>query len=238
MHPRLLRTVLGSALALALAGCGAPDAGAPSLSDESEAAVTTAKKGTLTVRVLADRVADGALVSTPIAGASVYDGDWHAVQALGLTDANGDFTASLTRGAHQMSVMMMTSSHSMFDSVGNAVKVTATPTTLVIHVAPTQVHITTRYDAGYGNALYVTGETDYLGNWQVAYKLGYDTYQGWSYQRDLPLGAQFKLILAPWVDSGSIAVGSAGVRWEQGDNHVITPPYQDYETRLDLSPTF
>jgi hypothetical protein len=202
------------------------------------AASSASKTGTVTVRVVADAVVQGAIVSTPIAGVSIYDGDWHAVQAMGTTDAGGNYVATLSEGAHQIAVMMMTSSHSLLQSVGNPVTVTSTPTTLVIHVAPTTVDIMTRYDAGYGNALYITGETDYLGDWKVAYKLAYDDYRGWDSMQNLPLGAQFKLILAPWVDGTSIPTSAPGVRWEEGDNHVIPPPFQNYASVIDVSPTF
>ena len=230
-----LRSASGLVAAIVLAGCGS----SPSSDGVEEAVISSSRTGTVTVRVLGDQVVQSAIVSTPISGANVYDGDWHAVQAMGLTDADGQYVATLTLGTHQISVMMMTSSHSLFQSVGNTVIVTRNPTTLDIHVAPTQVDIWSTYDAGWGNALYVTGESAYLGNWATAYKLSYDQYQNrWLYQQDLPLGAQFKLILAPWVDGDSIPVTSPGVRWEQGYNDVITPPYQNYYSDLRIYPTF
>ncbi len=135
--------------------------------------------------------------------------------------------------------MMMTSSHSLLQSNGNSVTVTNTPSTLVIHVAPVTAEIVTPYDAGWGNAIYVTGETSYLGNWQTAYKATYSSYDNsWDYQQNLPLGAQFKLIVAPWVAGDSIPVSSPGVRWEQGNNQVVTPPYEYYESLITLYPSF
>lgn len=235
MRRMSLRSATGLVAAIVLAGC----ASSPSIDGVEEAVTSSSKTGTVTVRVLGDQVVQSAIVSTPIAGVNVYDGDWHAVQAMGLTDANGHYLATLTLGTHQISVMMMTSSHSLFQSVGNTVIVTSKPTTLDIHVAPTQVDIWSTYDAGWGNALYVTGESDYLGNWTTAHRLNYEPYQNrWLYQQDLPLGAQFKLILAPWVDGDSIPVTSPGARWEQGYNHVITPPYQNYYSDLRIDPTF
>jgi hypothetical protein len=221
-----------------LAGCGGADHAA-SQSSVVEAVTDARATGVVTIRVLGDRVVDSAISATPIAGVSVYDGDWHAVQPMGQTDASGSYVATLSKGTHAISVMMMTSSHSLLQSVGNSVRVTSQPTTLDIHVAPTEVQIWSTYDVGWGNALYVTGESDYLGNWTTAYKLGWQSYQSrWLYQQDLPIGAQFKLIVAPWTDGDSLSVHAAGVKWEQGDNHVITPPYQNYYSDLRIDPTF
>jgi len=230
-----MRAFSGLVAAMVLAGCG----GAESPAGVEAAVTSSAKSGVVTVIVVGDAVVDSVIASTPIAGVSVYDGDWHAVQAMGQTDAAGHYVATLSRGTHEISVMMMTSSHSLLQSVGNSVVVGSQPTTLAIHVAPTEVQIWSSYDAGWGNALYVTGETDYLGHWATAYKLRWDPYQSrWLYQQDLPLGAQFKLILAPWVDGDSISVTSAGVQWEQGYNHVITPPYQNYYSDVRVYPSF
>jgi len=227
------------------AGHPAVDAGHPAV-DAGHAVDSAAPTGTVQVQVVSDAVVGSAgsappdaIAATPLAGVSVYDGPWEAGGPLGLTDSSGNFTATLSQGAHQLSVMMMTSSHSMLASEGNAFTVTRTPGTLVIHVAPTEVQIVTSYDAGMGNALYVTGETSYLGGWTTAYKLTYEASNAtWVFQKNLPLGAQFKLILAPWVSGDSIAVASPGVKWAAGNNDVVTPPYQYFESILTLSPSF
>ncbi len=207
---------------------------------------TTASTGTVQIQVVADAVVGNAgsvppdtLSATPISGVSIYDGPWEAGGSIGTTDANGQFSATLPIGSHQIGVMMMTSSHSLLSSDGNAVDVTTTPGKLVIHVAPTTVQIATAYDAGMGNAIYVTGETSYLGNWTTAYKLTYQPYNNtWTFTKNLPLGAQFKLILAPWVDGDSISVSSADVKWASGNNDVVTPPYQNYMSVLTITPSF
>ena len=202
-----------------------------------------AATGTVVVRVLGDAVQGSAgsvppdqIVSTPIAGVLVYDGPWEAGNPLGQTDANGDFTATLSLGVHSIGVMMMTTDESMFSSDGNEVTVTSTPTTLVVHVVPDVLSLETSYGAGFGNAIYVTGETGSLGNWQTAYKAAYNSSTGsWQYTGSVPAGAQFKLVLAPWVAGSSIAVSSAQVAWETGPNHVAPASYYSV---LNLSPSF
>jgi hypothetical protein len=160
-----------------------------------------APTGTVVVQVLGDAVQGNAgslppdqIVSTPIANVLVYDGPWEAGGPLGETDANGNFTATLTLGVHSIGVMQMTTDESMFSSDGNTVTVTNTPGHLVIHVVPDTVSIETAYDAGVGNAIYVTGETNELGAWATASKLTYDTTLGsWQYEGHLHAGAQYKL---------------------------------------------
>lgn len=199
--------------------------------------------GTVVVHVVGDAVQGSAgsvppdvIVSTPIAGALVYDGPWEAGPPLGPTDANGDYTATLSIGVHSIGVMMVTTGDSMFSSDGNAVTVTSRPSTLVVHVVPDTLSIETSYGAGWGNAIYVTGETASLGNWQTAYKATYDPSTSmWRYTGAVPAGAQLKLLLAPWVDAGSIPVGSSHVSWEVGPNHVAP---RSYYSVLDLSPSF
>ncbi|MGO8996989.1 MAG: DUF6209 family protein [Polyangiaceae bacterium] len=199
--------------------------------------------GTVVVQVLGDAVQGNAgsvppdqIVSSPIAGVLVYDGPWEAGNPLGETDANGDFTATLTLGVHQIGVMMITSDESMFGSDDNTVTVTDTPGTLVIHVIPDTLDLQVAYAAGVGNAIYVTGETSGLGSWTTAYKATYNSsFGGWQFTSQIPAGAQFKLILAPWVDGSSIPVSSAGVEWQSGNNQVA--PAVHFSV-LNVSPSF
>jgi hypothetical protein len=234
MEKTSIHAVMAAAVSLSLA-CGGPEGNEMAATDTALAEAT----GTVQVRILGDAVAQGAIQSTPISDVSLYDGDWHAVAPLGQTDANGVYVATLSQGAHQISAMKMTSSHSLLQSVGNAVTVTESPSQLDIHVAPTQVRIETPYAAGFGNAIYITGETAYLGQWKTAYKLTYQQYNAtWGFLQNLPIGAQFKLILAPWTDAASIPVTAPGVRWESGGNRTITPPANSYESYLSISPSF
>jgi hypothetical protein len=202
-----------------------------------------APTGTVVVQVLGDAVSGNAgnvppdsIVSTPIAGALVYDGPWEAGNPLGQTNASGDFTATLSLGTHQIGVMMMTTDESMFASDGNAVTITQTPGKLVVHVFPNTVEIQTSYDAGLGNAIYVTGETSTLGNWQTATKATYNgASNSWILRENIPQGAQFKLILAPWVTGSSIPVSASGVQWDNGDNDTV--PAGTYSI-VNISPSF
>jgi hypothetical protein len=218
----------------AVAAQAAVDAGS-----RTDAAAAT---GTVVIQVVGDAVKGNAgtlppdtIASTPISGVLVYDGPWQGNDILGQTNASGDLTATLSLGAHQIGVMMMTTDDSMFSSNGNAVTVTRTPGTLVIHVIPNTVEIETSYNAGFGNAIYVTGETTALGNWQTAYKTSY-SLGNWTYQAsNIPAGAQYKLILAPWVAGSTIPVTSAGVQWESGSNQTV--PAAPYSV-VNLTPSF
>jgi hypothetical protein len=199
--------------------------------------------GTVVVQVVGDAVQGNAgstppdqIVSRPIADVLVYDGPWEAGNPLGETDANGDFTATLSLGVHSIGVMMITTDDSMFGSDGNTVTVTDAPGQLVIHVIPDTIDLQVSYAAGLGNAIYVTGETSSLGDWTTAYKATYNgAFGGWQFSRQVPAGAQYKLILAPWVDGSSIPVSSAGVVWQSGSNQVAPAVYFSV---LDLSPSF
>ena len=197
-----------------------------------------AGKGAALIHVLGDKVVNHAIVSTPISGVSIYDGDWQAGNSIGATDASGAYTAFLSLGQHSIGAMMMTSSHSLLASNGNLVTVSSTPATMDIHVAPTEAQITANYNTGYGNALYITGETSYLGNWQTAYKLTSYSAATWLFQRNLPIGAEFKVILAPWVAGDTISTSAAGVKWMKGNNQVITAPYNYYASLITVNPTF
>jgi hypothetical protein len=194
--------------------------------------------GAVQIRVLGDSVVNHAITSTPIANVSVYDGDWQAGNSIGATDGSGQYTAVLPYGQHSIGVMKMTSSHSVLESNGNLVTVSSTPASLDIHVAPTEVQITANYDTGYGNALYITGETSYLGNWQTAYKLSNTAAATWFFQRNLPIGAEYKLILAPWVSGSSISTSAPGVQWMAGNNQVIPAPVNYYASQVSVYPSF
>lgn len=208
-----------------------------------DAGADATTKGTVIVQVLGDAIQGNAgstppdkIVSSPLANVLVYDGPWEAGSPLGETDASGTFTATLSLGVHQVGIMEITTDESMFSSDGNAVTVTTTPTTLVIHVVPDVLSLEASYDAGYGNALYVTGESASLGNWGTAYKAGYNASVGqWQFSTHVPAGAQYKLILAPWVDGPTIPVSSAGVQWQSGSN-LVAP--SSVFTVLNLTPSF
>jgi hypothetical protein len=213
---------------------------APSVDAGTDAGAAT---GTVSIQVLGDAVQGSAgsvppdqITSAPLGGVQVWDGPSGGGTLLGQTDANGDFTATLPLGVHAIGVSMVTSDDSMFSSDGNAVIVATAPATLAIHVIPDTIALETTYDAGEGSAIYLTGETSALGNWTTAYKFSYDPgYGGWQLTTHIPAGAQFKLLLGPWVDGSTVPTDSAGLRWETGANHVT--PASSFSA-LDLGPSF
>jgi hypothetical protein len=234
-----------------LFACGGP---APSPADPAPTAETIEREvaegpstGTVVVQVVGDAVNGNAgavppdsIETTPIAKVDVYDGTYEAGTLLGETSAAGSLTVKLPLGSHEIGVVQRTAGHALvFGSNGHSVNVTTASKTLVVHVAPTRVEIVTPYGVGYGNAIYVTGETGYLGNWNTAFKATYDTSAGtWTFHKNLPMGAQFKLIEAPWVSGKSISVTSAGVQWDQNGNGTLTPPATGDESVVTVNPTF
>ncbi|HOU54612.1 MAG TPA: carbohydrate-binding module family 20 domain-containing protein [Myxococcota bacterium] len=194
-------------------------------------------RGAVEVLTLADRWEDGALASSPFADVTVFLGDWHAGRQLGVTGPDGRVTVMVPEGRQVLGVMKMTSSHSL---VSGAVEVDVTAGAVVsvdIHLAPTTVLVRAHCDAGFGNALYLTGASDHLGRWRTAVKMQWDPGAGtWTFLRNLPLGLPFKVVLAPWVDQDTIP--TEGVRWEQGPDRVVTPPSGYVISEIDIWPTF
>jgi hypothetical protein len=202
--------------------------------------------GTIVVQVVGDSVQGNAgeippdtIAGAPISGANVYDGPFEAGKLLCTTGSNGQCTATLSVGTHALDVFEETSDMSSIYSSGHSVTVGATPTSVAVHVAPNSVEIQANFNAGYGNALYITGETSYLGNWNTAYKAYFNsTLSAWTYSANLPIGAQYKFLLAPWVSGSSIAVTSAGVHWQQGANDVVTLSTPGPVVNNDVTPSF
>ncbi len=194
-------------------------------------------RGKVKVTVLGDAVQNGALAGSPLGEVGVFQGEWQAGKLLGTTDERGELTLEAEEGALDLSVFKTTSSHSALYSQPQYVEVQGGETVaLDIHVAPVQVSIQTSFDCGFGNALYVTGETDYLGSWTVAYKMTRINGQ-WVLQKNLPLGAAFKLVLAPWTDADTLMIQQIR-KWERGANHLITPPQGSYESSIRVNPKF
>jgi len=83
----------------------------------------------------------------------------------------------------------------------------------------------------FGEAVYITGDVDALGNWETAYKMTPESGY-WAYKTDLPVGTEYKIVKDQWVDGETIS--TEGVEWEVGDNHVV----QDGQTVASLYPEF
>jgi len=194
-------------------------------------------RGILRVHTVADRWDHDHMVSSPYGNIGIFLGDWQAQQLLGHTDADGYVEVMVPVGRQKLSAMTMTSSHS-HTSASVVVDVAEGATTEVtIHLAPTSVQIRAYYSTGWGNALYLTGASDYLGNWQKAIRLEYDSrFNAWTFDGNLPLWLPFKVVMAPWSDAREIS--TLNVRWEQGPNHVVTPPSGYYMSVIDVYPVF
>jgi hypothetical protein len=197
-----------------------------------------ANYGTVLVTVYADSYQNGNPVSTPYAGVGVYGGPWQADKLLGITSNNGQVSVSLPAGNTNFSAFILINDES--DAFSGTVPVTVTAQKTVdlsIHLAPTPVVINAYSNPGTGYALYISGQGSYLGNWTNAYRMTYSSsINGWTYQGNLPIGAQFKVLLGAWINSNSVSVSS--LTWQTGNNLTITAPYDNYESVISDNPVF
>lgn len=193
--------------------------------------------GAVALTVFADRWENGAMVSGAWANVGVYLGDWHAGNVLGVTDAQGRLTAQLPAGEQALSLMVMTSSHSMASSALTVSVLAGEVVHADAHIAPTTVVIRAHHDVGMGRALYVTGASDYLGDWTTAKKMSFVASGNyWALNGNLPIGLPFKIVRGPWVDEPTIDVSL--VEWERGDDHTVPPPYGYVTSEIDVWPAF
>lgn len=193
--------------------------------------------GTVELRVLSDRWQDGRLVSGGWADVGVYLGDWHAGHRLGTTDAEGRLTLTVPAGQPLFSAMVMTSSHSMASAEVSVAVAAGQVARAELRIAPVSVTIRAHARCDYGQALYLTGATGYLGDWKQARKMSYDPASGaWTLTQNLPLGLPFKIVRGPWVDGA--ALSTAEVEWEQGADRAVTPPQGSYDSVIYALPVF
>ncbi|MGA9526112.1 MAG: trypsin-like peptidase domain-containing protein [Myxococcaceae bacterium] len=192
---------------------------------------------TLEVTVYADSWQDGRMASAPYAGVGVYLGDWHAGNQLGVTGTDGTLTVSAPSGERQYSAFIMTSSHSAASAFSSFDLQAGQVNRRDIHIAPVHGTIRAHFDVGYGNALYITGASEYLGNWSAARKMTWGPEHGvWIFSGNLPVGLPFKIVKAPWTSDEGIP--TAGVTWEEGENRVVAAPNGYVEFRMDVYPSF
>ena len=193
--------------------------------------------GAVELSVLSDRWENGGLVSGAFSSVGVFLGDWHAGDSLGTTGDDGKVSFMVPGGDHTISAMVMTSSHSIASgSMPLSVSAGAFVQT-ELHLAPITVYVHAHYDTGVGRALYITGASDYLGNWQRAMRMEWSGGAGaWTYQRNLPIGLPFKVVMAPWSDDPEISTD--GVQWEQGANRTVTPPNGYVSSDIAVYPSF
>ena len=133
------------------------------------------EKGQVLITVLSDFVEDGELQSYPFSGVGVYLDDWQKGNLLGYTDENGQVLVDLPAGENSLSLFKMTSSHSVLQRYNQVVdSIAGEVSEAELHVAAEQVLIRAFYRTDYGEALFVTGDGEYLGEWSKAYKLRYN----------------------------------------------------------------
>lgn len=183
---------------------------------------TKAVNGTLTGRITELYYENGVSKHRAFGYAGLFfDGNspYGGPGAQGYTDADGYFTLSLTPGTHTMRISKMTSSHSIFVSDEYQVTILSAKTTeTYIPVLPYEATFMAYHDAGWGKALYLTGQDTCLGNWNTALKMNYQGNGTWSIHLNVPRGVQYKIVKANWTDNATIS--TANVTWEQGYNHV------------------
>lgn len=197
----------------------------------------SAASGTLSITVYADEVVDGVVQSTPFEGVTVSDGAWeNAAWHLGETDESGYLEAALDASQHELDLFKSISSKTVSEKRDVPVTVEAGETAVLeAHMAPETAEITAHATTEWGEALYVTGQTEFLGNWESAYKMTPEDGV-WTFEDNLPLGAEYKIVKDDWVDAGTISTGD--VTWETGPNHTIEEEYAFYKLLEDVYPTF
>ncbi|HYX35453.1 MAG TPA: carbohydrate-binding module family 20 domain-containing protein [Oligoflexus sp.] len=196
-------------------------------------------KARVRIQVLGDQYVQGTRVSSPLPNVTVYAGDWHAGHKLGETDNEGMVSLDLEVGSTAVSVMKLTSSHSALWSEPQFLDVTPRLDTVTrLHLAPITVRLSTPIQVPYGKAVYITGEGDYLGHWQVATRLTAWADGRWELLKNLPVGASYKLLVADWTDQSTLGLNGQEAAWEMGPNHQIPPLSNYYEVVIEANPRF
>lgn len=188
-----------------------------------------ANYGKLNVDIKYVSVKDGELIETPVEYASVCSG-WDSFAQYCYTDRgtstdeDGRATLDLPAGKHDLQVTKFsgyiptTSRLEVLVEAGQEFNQT-------VRLATAAPCFDVYADPGYGRALYITGQSEFLGNWKTAYKMTYVDGH-WTRHMAAPVGLKYKIVLADWVDGATIS--TEGVAWENGDNHTIIG-----ERRLD-----
>jgi len=181
-------------------------------------------KGTLEIHLYQTVIENGQVKYYPLTDAGVYIDDHSPFggPSDGITNDLGVCSLELSTGLHTVTFFKTTSSHSYFvKTFGYSINIQeGLKTELYVGYAILEATVNAYGDAGWGNAYYITGQTDELGNWSKAYKMTY-TGDKWSFNGYIAKFAEFKIIKAQWVDGNSITIENTNVQWEQGYNHVI-----------------
>ena len=216
------------AFAIVLAGCSiSPDSGENSIADDQTSAeartLATVAAGTLSLTVTEQVISNGVYAYIPFSGAGVYvDGQspYGGAPTTNFLNASGKKSIKLSAGQHKVMVSKMTSSHSMFVSSNYTFSIVSGATkTLSYSVLPFEARVEAFVDAGYGNAVYITGYGK-MGNWTTAYIMRYENGR-WVWTGYAPKDISFKMIKYAYVSGASIATSTAGVVWEKSNNHLM-----------------
>lgn len=167
---------------------------------------------------------DHQLVPVPYVDANVFlDGNhpYGSGEIAARTDENGEAVLELEEGEHTVIFSKWTSSHSVFASPVYTFTIEAgKQTDFYEALVTTRATIIANADAGWGNALYITGETELLGNWQTAYRMNAVSGNEWSYFDRLPRDIEYKIVRGPWVE-GVDEISTNDAQWEYGSNHSV-----------------
>jgi hypothetical protein len=75
------------------------------------------------------------------------------------------------------------------------------------------------YNCGYGNALYITGDHEELGNWNIGTKLMIKNDYEWTFETDkIESQIEFKIFISKWIDGNKINLHDLKcheVNWER-----------------------
>lgn len=87
-----------------------------------------------------------------------------------------------------------------------------------------QVKYSVYTNAGFGNAVYITGAGEELGNWVAAKKMTYNSDKNvWEIALNLIEGTEFKIVKGQWQDTDTIP--TSAVIWEKGNNREVVKLY-------------
>jgi len=206
------------------------------------AGTAAAANGTLSVTVYSDEVVDGEIDASPFEGVTVSDGAFEdESNHLGVTDSTGQLDVSVPAGEYSLELYkeFPKSTYGVTTTEKRGIDISVEPggtTTVEQHLAPKTISIYASDATEYGEAVFITGETDYLGNWETAYRM--DPESGfWGYEDNLPVGAEYKFVKAGWTDQDAISTDD--VTWEDRRyNRTISDEVGYYDLVENTYPTF
>lgn len=167
---------------------------------------------------------NGQLVTHPLGElmAALGQLDAPAIYFKDVTFENGQLTVDLPPGDQMVTFTEMLSSHWLFTSDPVALSMTSGGRiSQSVDVVVESSCFDAFADPGFGRALYVTGQSDYLGSWKSARKMGYGGGH-WHLDAHVPPGLAYKVVSAAWVDGDTISTD--GVSWERGGNRTVVDP--------------